>query len=155
MTDVARRRGMSGVLTALAIIAGVLSMHAVSGGPHSTAGSAPSVHAAMTMAVAVLDDRPAGDVDMPSPADAGAFSADVRTVLFGAAPTGPSGGDHAMAAMCLAVLLAGAAVLACAARRRCRIAHDSRVEPLTARLGSRPSRAPPPDLLSELCVMRT
>lgn len=149
--------------TALAVILGILAMHAVSGGPHSPRG----VEHAMT-GQALYEDA-AAMVGMP---EAGALMPSLQATLGEAASvvsglagpvadraglSAPAPADDmgAMAAMCAAVLLVlilalGFGLLGRAAR-----------PVLAARtLGTVPGRrplprAPPRDLLAELCVLRT
>ena len=136
---------LSAVLAALAVVFGVLSMHAVDGGAH-TPGSvshaiavAPSVHGPLHVQL--------GDVV----GAIGGVSASTAAV----APLGMPEGQAAAAAVCIAVLLTVVLVV------RPRLWHTRSLPRLRRRCtrgiarvrGSFPAR--PPDLLAELCVMRT
>lgn len=137
--------GLLAVLASLAVVFGVLSMHAIDGGAH-TPGSAdhaiaagPSVHGSMHVQL--------GDVV----GAIGGVSASTAAV----APLGTPEGAAASAAVCMAVLLTVVLVV------RRRLGHARSLPRLGNRWrrgiacvrGSFPAR--PPDLLAELCVMRT
>ena len=136
---------LSGVLAALAVVLGVLSMHAVDGGAHTpgSAGhaiaAAPSVHGPVHVQLRDVVDAIGG----------------VSGSTAGVAPLGMPEGQDAAAAVCIAVLLTVVLVV------RPRMWHTRSLPRLRKRwtrgiarvLGSFPAR--PPDLLAELCVMRT
>lgn len=134
------------VLASLAVVFGVLSMHAIDGGAHTalSAGhpiaAGPSAHGPMHVSLGDV----VGVID--------SVSASTRAAV---APLRMPEGQAAAAGVCIAMLLN----VMLAVRRRL---GDAQFLP---RLGSQwthatsPARGPfparPPDLLVELCVMRT
>ena len=135
---------LSAVLAALVVVVGVLSMHAVDGGAH-TPGSADH---AIGAGVSVHEPMYA------QPGDVGAIGG-VPVSTADAAPLGMPRGQAAAAAVCIAVLLSVVLVV------RRRLGQTWSLPRLRSRWtrgvtrarGSFPGR--PPDLLAELCVMRT
>lgn len=124
------------VVIALSLIFGVLAMHALTGGPHSIQGSAEAM--TMEQASPVLGALDPGG-----------------TALDRLQWDSLDGGTAAIIALCVAVLLASAALAlrhkrGSALRAGRLISRRHRIHP-----AGRASRAPPPDLLLRLCVMRT
>lgn len=143
----ARMSATSRVLTLLALLAGLLAMHGLAGAAHAAhAAAAPVVHTAADMAddtsmtssgnpaLARLTEPPvSGDVSLPARHGGAVMSAMV---------------------LCLVALFAvGAALLAPALRSQ---SPRRTASPRLTRLRVSPTpRGPPPDLLSQLCVLRT
>ena len=154
-----RMSATSRVLTLLALLAGLLAMHGLAGGAHAAhAAAGPGAHTAADMAGA---GHVAGAADMAGaagmamigdPAMGGAATAlDVGAV---AAPARHGGTVMVAMVLCLVVLLAvGAVLLAPVVRARRRSRTTARPLPRQRRMHG--PRGPPPDLLSQLCVLRT
>lgn len=140
-----RLRVLPLLLPALALLLGLLAMHAVGGGPHSLhgvdhpmgpAGGAmerldPAMHVMTAPAGLVADAAGPGSRDVPG---------------------SPSG---AMAAMCVVMLLSLVIALAYGVVGRAPRRADAPVVSRPVGWSGRPLRAPPPDLLTRLCVLRT
>ena len=134
------------LLVAVAVLLGVLAMHAVAGGTHAADHPVPPAAAGghvMSMADDVEQSvqraaAPLGPLlDLPRP--------DL--------PVEPSA---AMAAMCAAMLLSLAVVLGARLLRRFRRTSTQTSPPTPGLIRRRQAtRAPPPDLLTRLCVLRT
>lgn len=140
---------LGAAVLALAVVLGILAMHAVSGGPHTPRG----VDHAMAGPASMLIGSASAMSGMT--ADIGQ---DVQGALVAAAvsaPPGPTDLAGGMAAMCAVVLLVLVLVLG--------FGLLGRSWPQSARPGAAAlvpgcryiSRAPPRDLLAELCVLRT
>lgn len=131
-------------LAVLAVIAGVLAMHGLASAHHAAA-AAPLVPA--LLAAATADDH-AHHAASPQPSAAPAIAANAHDC-------DPlcSSGEHGLALLCVAVLIAvtaGVLVL----RQRTGALPRSTAPPSAVRV---PSTAPPRslDLVAELCVSRT
>ncbi len=128
----------SRVLTLFALLAGLLAMHGLAGGAHAAhAAVAPIGHTVADMA---------GEPTLMSVTAA---------PVSGAVSSPPRHGGSVMVAMvlCLVVLVAvGMALLAPALRS---YGLRRTASPVRARPRATSSRGPPPDLLSQLCVLRT
>lgn len=143
-----RRTGCPAVLlTAAAILLGVLGMHVLSGGPHTPRGGDRSMAPAMPELMAMVA---AVDVTI----DALGASLPPRPPEL-ARPDLPVEPDVAMAAMCATLLFSLVIALGCSGVRRVR--GDPPFRPVAAGVARRRelTRAPPPDLLTRLCVLRT
>lgn len=137
------------LLTAVAVLLGVLGMHAVSGGSHSPHGTEHP----MTSSVPGHGDT----------AMAGAMESSVDVLVANVSgavsdlgqPDLPTDPLVAMAAMCVAMLLSF--VVALGSRAFARVHGGGTSPPLLAAVNRRRelTRAPPPDLLTRLCVLRT
>ena len=127
------------------VIAGVLAMHALAGGGHMTHPTSGSSTAVMNTA-AHPGSLPTGHLATMTPAATTLSSMS----LF---PIG-DGPDVATLTVCLAILL-GAAVSVAACRRATILPAGPRLRALPWTSTARPSRAPPRDLLAQLCVLRT
>ena len=136
------------LLTGLAVVLGVLSMHAVSGGPHSPKG----VDHAMSADV-VTDRALLGEHAGTTMRSASALLTAPLTEVGGAdLPVEPSA---AMTAMCVAMLLSLAVMLGLRVLSRARSSALALPPVSILKRGSELTRAPPPDLLTRLCVLRT
>ena len=139
------------LLTALAVVLGVLSMHAVSGGPHSPKG----VEHGMSAELAAVADRVTafGDHAATSVTTVSALLAAPLTEV--GAPVLPPEPSAAMAAMCVAMLLSLAVALGLRVLSRARRGAVA-LPPVSTRMRARElTRAPPRDRLTRLCVLRT
>ena len=140
----------SRLLTLLALLAGLLAMHGLAGGAHAAHAAAAQVpHTA-------ADGKDmAAALDMPMPSEPALASA-IQPSGPGAVSSTARHGGAVMDAMalCLVVLVSvGVALLGPALSP-----HSLRrtAVPLRSRLRATPApRGPPPDLLSQLCVLRT
>ena len=144
-----RRLSLRMVVTAVAVALGVLSMHAVSGGPHAPRG----VEHAMSSGLAAFTAAGTGAHAATSPERLVAqLSPPLQQLAAQDLPTEPSA---AMAVMCAAVLLS--VVVALGLRVLGRLRGSPAAVPAVRRVthGSRATRASPPDLLTRLCVLRT
>ncbi|MBC7373337.1 MAG: hypothetical protein H7323_05040 [Frankiales bacterium] len=140
----ARMSATSRLLTLLALLAGLLAMHGLAGGGHAShAAAAPVGFAAADLAT---DMSRSGDTAPAKVAESPVTGAVMAPARHGAVMV-------AMA-LCLIVLLAvGVTLLAPALRSRTlRRPASPRLSPLRVRPAP---RGPPPDLLSQLCVLRT
>lgn len=148
-------------VTSLAVVLGILSMHALSGGPHTPRG----VEHVMTDATAgtgsLVDGPMAAMSAMAAGLDALEAAAGTTLTLAGALPAlvdaapDPPPPDPAMAAMCAAVLLAVAVAVGFRLARRSPPRPALTYVSRAVRGSGRAPRARPPDLLTVLCVMRT
>ncbi|NEN51072.1 hypothetical protein G3R41_08985 [Modestobacter muralis] len=136
----------------LVLLIAVLSMHGtqyVSGGAHDPA-AVTADHPLDAVAATALTPAPIGSAD-----DVGMTVAPERAVAASAAPTATMPGHGIPAhvwSLCLAVLLAGAALLGATLTRRM-IAAPVRALPSRARRAVHRSLLRPPDL-SVLCLLR-
>lgn len=153
-------------VTALAVVLGVLAMHALSGGPHSPRG----VDHAMTGLAQLPADggtpAMAGMLEVGAVAHAALGAVDAAASLVVDAPADaaaavgaplrPTDDGGAMAAMCAAVLLGLLLMLGFGLIGRSGLLL-ARAQGRGTVHGRMPgSRAPPPrNLLAELCVLRT
>lgn len=137
------------LLTALAVVLGVLSMHAVSGGPHSPKGVDHAMSAELAMdRVAALGEH-AETAVRSAPA---LLTAPLTEVGAQDLPVEPSA---AMTAMCVAMLLSLAVALGLRMLSRAGGGAVA-LPPVSTRTRARAlTRAPPRDLLTQLCVLRT
>lgn len=147
-----RGRALRVVLTAVAVVLGVLAMHAVSGGSHSA--SAPLSSAGAHATAGDASDGMVGDlVPAEHLASASAAGALLLDLAAGAAEA-PDPQPMAMLAMCLAVLLAAFVLVRRLAQRPTALLRATR--PAPAPRARRVAWQPPPDdLLLRICVMRT
>lgn len=131
---------------ALAVVFAVLSMHTVDGGAHSPSSAAHAVSAgssALGPMQAHLDDISNG------------VSATARVAVIALTPPAVPGDSALAAAVCIAVLLGVVLVVRPGWRRR---GSRHQLRSTWARGIDRAQHAfpgRPPDLLTELCVMRT
>lgn len=139
------------LLTAVVVVLGVLSMHAVSGGPHTPRGVA---HAMSSGPAAVASDA-GGTVAHAGISVQGVVAQLAPPLPEIAAPALPTEPSAAMAAMCVAMLLSLVVALGFRLLGRMRASAAARPPALSVRRGSEVTRAPPPDLLTRLCVLRT
>ena len=135
------------LLTSVALLLGILGMHAVDGG-----ANAPGVdHAAAAAAVAVDG---AGSKH-PTAVDAVAQHVGAPRLAGMPLPDAPDGPAAAAAAVCVAVLVGLVSMLGIARSRPAQAASAPR-QPRQQVLRRRAlTGAPPPDLLTRLCVLRT
>lgn len=138
------------LLTALAVVLGVLSMHAVSGGSHSLGGVDHAMSAeAATVAEGV---EPLGDHAQTVMSASTLLTAPLTEVGTPVLPVEPSA---AMTAMCVTMLLSLAVAVGLRVLRRVRSGAVA-LPPVLIRVPrGELTRAPPPDLLTRLCVLRT
>lgn len=135
------------VLTALALVVGVLSMHAASGGPHSRPGAGHAPVAGQSSSDVMADVMAGVRAEVRAGVTAG-------VTAVAQAPDLPLAGA-AVAALCLAVMLGVAVLLA--TPRLARSGAEAADRP-RLRTGVRLVRAPgdpPREALVRLCVMRT
>ena len=128
------------LLTAAAILLGVLAMHAVSGGPHSSRGGDHAMASSPPAAGALVVPDVVPDV-MPS--------------VVPDAPELPMEPSAALAAMCVAILLSMAVALRLRGRGRVLGRAPCPPQNLVVARRNELTRAPPSDLLTRLCVLRT
>lgn len=154
------------VLTALVVLVGLLGMHALSGGPHSSVGQGHGPMSttagdsmSMSSAVEAAPSGPAGvalaaggDV-LVSAADA-LLSAGATVLDVAVAPTAPEAVSTGLAAVCALLLLSLVLWLALSRSVRAR-SPGSVGGPPRLSWTSRRRRGPPPDLLALHCVLRT
>lgn len=139
------------LLTAVAVLSGILGMHAASGGAHAPRGgehAMTSPDADVLAMGAVMVENSVQDV---AAGTAGALLALAPPGL----PTEAPSAMAALAAMCVAMLLSLAVLHGLRVLRR---SGRAATPPSTSAALSRRrelTRAPPPDLLTRLCVLRT
>ena len=139
------------VAAALAVLLGVLAMHAVSGGPHSPKG----VEHPMVAELAATAEGVAG-LGAHAEASVLSVSASLPGPLPGlTTPDLPAGPSASMAAMCVAMLLTLVVALGLRPLGRLHGGGTPPPPPLRDMHRDELTRAPPPDLLTRLCVLRT
>lgn len=135
------------LFTAVAVLLGVLGMHVLSGGPHVSGGVAHSPAQSLTQPVA---ERAGEQPDLHGLLQDGPATASASTQSH--LPIVPL---DALVAMCLAVLLGVIVLLAVRTSRRARAPQSCWPPRVTILRLRQLTRAPPPDLLTPLCVLRT
>lgn len=158
------RRTTPLLLTAVAIVLGVLAMHAASAGPHSPHSG---VHTMASQVAAPGGPLLAADQGTGTDDDVMAMGAAVEVSVDGlaarlatslsdlAGPELPTEPSAAMTAMCAAMLFSLAVALGFGMLVRSRDRTTSPSPLLSVPRCGQLTRAPPPDLLTRLCVLRT
>jgi hypothetical protein len=147
------------LIAALAVVCGVLSMHAVDGGAHSSRAAGHGVSGSPSAAVS-MHVEPARDALLDMPAElagaAGHALLSPNAAFAGRlAPGIPEQGAAAVTAVCIAALLSFVVVVRRSVGRSWALPRGLSRWTRRAPSRRRPTPARPPDLLAELCVMRT
>lgn len=130
-------------------MSGLLGMHAMAGGhAPGPAGHSPPQPLAQPVSAIV-----GPDAVLPSLLDDIPPAAAVAAQLAGSGL--PSGPLMALISVCVAVMLGLGVLLAATTHRRTTADRSPRPPPTTVPRSRLLTRAPPPDLLTELCVLRT
>ncbi len=157
------QRVLSRWLLPTLVVGGVVAMHVLAGGSHSghaSTGLSPSAAADSGSAMgrshggAVTDEVDHGETSVPHVAHRSAADLSARASLQLPQSALPASDSMPPMAMCLAVLFTAVLLLALPRLRSVtglRLAAPS----LPWRRTARPSRAPPRDLLAQICVLRT
>ena len=149
------------LLLAATVLLGVLAMHAVSGGPHSPRAAehtmASSASAGPATGVEVGGAAASSAVGRAVKSLPGAFRDLIHPAMPAdqVAPERPEHSGAATAAVCVAMLLGALVALGAGLPRRVRSDRPEQPGPLRVALRGELTRAPPPDLLTRLCVLRT